>query len=56
MMRELFARGATLKLLKYREDRIPVTVFFTVTAIDLAIYFLVGNIFVIIAYLSLIHI
>ena len=50
MMRELFARGATLKLLKYREDRIPVTVFFTVTAIDLAIYFLVGNIFVIIAY------
>ena len=39
-----------LKLLKYEADRLPVAFFFTLTAIDLAIYFFVGSLWVVAAY------
>ncbi len=39
-----------MPLLKYSEDRLPVTVFFTITAIDFAVYFLVGRPGLVVAY------
>lgn len=39
-----------MKVLKYKADRVPVTLFFTLTVIDFAIYFGVDNIAVIVAY------
>lgn len=39
-----------MKLLKYQEDRIPVAVFFTLTVIDLVVFFTIDNLWVIIAY------
>ena len=39
-----------MKLLKYEADRVPVAIFFTLTAIDFAIYFFVGSIWFVIAY------
>lgn len=39
-----------MKLLKYPIDRVPVAVFFAVTALDLTLYFLLDNIFILVAY------
>jgi len=39
-----------LKLLKYDADRVPVAVFFTVTAIDFALYFALDNLWVLAVY------
>jgi len=39
-----------LKLLKYKEDRIPVAVFFAVTIVDFALYFAVDQIWIVAAY------
>jgi len=42
-----------LKLLKYRADRVPVAIFFTLTLIDLAMYFAVQSVWIILAYFVL---
>lgn len=39
-----------MNLLKYREDRLPVTVFFTITAFDLALYLFVEQVWVLVAW------
>ena len=39
-----------MNLLKYREDRLPVTVFFTITAIDFALYVLVDQVWILVAW------
>jgi len=39
-----------LKLLKYPADRVPVTVFFTLTLLDFAMFFFVDNVAVIVVY------
>ena len=42
-----------MELLKYKADRIPVATFFTLTAIDFAIFFAVDNIWVVLAWWAL---
>lgn len=39
-----------LQILKYKADRLPVTIFFTVTAIDFVLFFTVDRIWLIVAY------
>ena len=39
-----------MQLFKYKEDRIPVAIFFSLTLIDFAVYFAVGNVLIVIAY------
>ena len=39
-----------MKILKYKADRVPVAVFFTLTVIDFSLYFAVDNLWVIVPY------
>lgn len=45
-----FKDVSQVKILKYKADRVPVLIFFTLTAIDFALYLAVDNIWVIVAY------